>query len=202
MNFLAHCLLPYRHAPGDESLLLGNLLGDFVRGRRAFRALPVPTQQGILLHRLIDRFTDAAPPVRAFQKSFPRPFRRYAGIIMDVGFDHCLARDWSDWCDLPLDDFDAHVRDVLERHRDQVPDGLDRFMDYADRRGLFAGYADRDEILLTYRNIGRRMRRRNPLDRVDEIWDEFYPVLCRLFSDWFPELDAEVRRVVAGRAPD
>lgn len=184
MNFLAHCLL----ARGDDGLVMGALLGDFIRGREALYALPGPIRSGVRLHRRIDRYTDRSEPVQALRPRFPPPFRRYAGIVIDVGFDHCLARDWARWADGSLGDFDGEIRAVLARHEASIPEDLRRFMAYADRRGLFEAYRDPGEILFTLRNMGRRFARSNPLHRVREIWDEVLPPMQAAFDALFPEL--------------
>ncbi|MDX1381094.1 MAG: ACP phosphodiesterase [Xanthomonadales bacterium] len=184
MNFLAHCLL----ARGDDGLVMGALLGDFVRGRDALDALPGPIRSGVRLHRRIDRHTDRSEPVQALRPRFPSPFRRYAGIVIDVGFDHCLAKDWARWAEGSLEAFDAEIRAVLARHQPSVPHDLQRFINYADRRGLFAAYRDPGEILFTLANMGRRFARSNPLHRVGEIWDEVLPPMEAAFEALFPEL--------------
>lgn len=184
MNFLAHSLL----ARGDDGLMMGALLGDFVRGRDALDALPAPIRSGVRLHRRIDRHTDRSAPVHDLRPRFPPPFRRYAGIVIDVGFDHCLAKDWARWAEGSLEAFDAEIRAVLSRHEASVPPELERFMAYADRRGLFAAYRDPGEILFTLANMGRRFTRSNPLHRVGEIWDEVLPPMQVAFDALFPEL--------------
>lgn len=196
VNFLAHCFLADRHAPGDDGLLLGGMLGDFIRGRDAMAKLPDGIQQGILLHRHIDRVTDSAEPVSKFRHEFPTEFRRFAGIIMDVGFDHCLANNWNSWSDQSLESFDEQIREMLDRQARWVSEPLARFMAYADIRGLFTNYGDTEELLFTLTNMGRRVSRANPLHRVNEIWDEIHPGMCHLFHEWFPELNEAVAQWV------
>lgn len=181
MNFLAHLVL----AGDEEALRLGAMLGDFVRGRQALQAYSPGLRRGILLHRHIDVFTDRLPPVAALRRATPGEFRRYAGIIIDLAFDHELARRWPEYADMPLAAFDACVRDLLARNDVLLTGGLRRFMTYADRRGLFAAYRDESEILHSLRGIGRRLSRPNPLHRVDEIWAEFQPRAAAVFGPVF-----------------
>lgn len=188
MNYLAHLYL----ARGDEALMVGGLLGDHVRGLRALRIYPPRIRKGIRLHRRIDRFTDNHGVVKALRKQFPRPFRRYAGIIIDVAFDHELAERWSDYCEQPLESFDREVRECLSRHENLVPPPLARFMDYADRRGLFTAYREESELLYSLAGIGTRLKRRNPLDRVHTIWADVRPQCSAAFEAFFPDLQGEV----------
>ena len=188
MNYLAHCLL----ARQDEGLLLGGLLGDHVRGLRALLRFPPPVRRGIRLHRHIDRFTDHHVEVKALLVQFPKPFRRYAGIIVDLAFDHELARHWDQYADGPLEDFDREIRDVLDRNEDLVPERLAGFMRYADRRGLFAGYRDEQEMLYSLAGVGTRLRRSNPLGEVDTIWPEVRGPCAETFRIVFPLVQSEV----------
>jgi acyl carrier protein phosphodiesterase len=100
MNHLAHVLL----AGDDEALQLGGMLGDFVRGQPDPALFPAPVIRGIRLHRAIDSYTDGHPEVLAAKASLPPPYRRYAGILLDMWFDHLLARDFSHWSAQPLED--------------------------------------------------------------------------------------------------
>ena len=172
--------------------MLGGLFGDFIRGRRALRGFPVPIRQGIVLHRYIDRRTDHSAVVKKLRRVFPREFRRYAGIIIDLAFDHELAKRWKGYSETSLEDFDQGVREMLAGHDSLLPERLRGFMRYADRRGLFAAYRDESEIVHSLRGVGRRLSRSKPLHRVDEIWDEFEPVMSACFEPVFEEIQSEV----------
>jgi acyl carrier protein phosphodiesterase len=188
VNFLAHLVL----AGADDDLRMGAMLGDFVRGRSALQAFAPGVRTGILLHRRIDAFTDALPEIAALRAGFPGGFRRYGGIIIDLGLDHELARNWGRWNRQTLEGFDAGVREMLDRRAPEVPAELWRFMDYADRRGLFAAYRDRVEILHSLRGIGRRLSRHNPLHRVEDIWAPFEARLRRCFPPVFEAVQSDV----------
>ena len=188
MNYLAHLHL----VRGDEALMVGGLLGDHVRGLRALRKYPPRVRKGIRLHRRIDRWTDHHKQVKQLRRAFPAEYRRYAGIIIDVAFDHELARRWDEFSEVSLEDFDREVRDQLARHEDWVPDPLRRFMAYAERRGLFAAYAKESELMLSLAGVGTRLKRANPLDRVPEIWPEVGPVIAEAFETFYPLLQSVV----------
>lgn len=188
MNFLAHLHL-VRH---DDALMLGGLIGDFVRGRRALKRFPAPVIQGIKLHRRIDRFTDESEQVALLRPLFPGRFRRYAGIILDLAFDHELARNWALYCERPLETFDQDIRRLLANHEELLPPRLVRFMAYADRRGLFASYRDEDEMLISLAGIGQRLRRPNPLHRTREIWPDVRDPCRQGFKSFFPQLQGAV----------
>jgi len=188
VNFLAHLYL----AGDDEALRLGALLGDFVRGRAALEDYSPALRDGIRMHRHVDSFVDSLEPVVRLREALQPPFRRYAGIIVDLGFDHELARRWPAFSTQPLAAFDREVRELLARHADLVPEGLERFMRYADRRGLFAAYAQPEEVLHSLRGVGRRLSRPNPLHRVEEVWGELQPRMESAFEPVLEALQSEV----------
>jgi acyl carrier protein phosphodiesterase len=196
MNFLAHLLL----AGDDEGLRLGAMLGDFVRGRQALTEFDDAIQRGIMLHRHIDAFTDSLPGVIELRSWFLPPFRRYGGIIIDLAFDYKLANRWSAYSETSLEGFDQGVREMLARHDGQLPERLKGFMRYADRRGLFAAYRQESEILHSLRGVGRRLSRPNPLHRVDEIWNDFEPLVSACFETVYKEIQSDVGEWLKSRS--
>lgn len=90
MNFLAHIYLS-----GDNELIrIGNFMADGIRGK-AFENFPPDIRRGILLHRAIDTFTDAHPVFRKSTKRLHLKYHHYSGVIVDVFYDHFLAKNWS-----------------------------------------------------------------------------------------------------------
>lgn len=160
MNYLAHTWLA-RHS--DEALL-GGLLGDFVHGQVALLDWPPAVTQEILLHRRIDRFTDTHPAITAVRASFGE-LRRYAGIVLDVYFDHLLARDWARWNDQPLSDFTARVYHVLDAHRDQLPPRLKRIAPHMAAEDWLGSYRHRDTVDGAIRGISTRLSRKGEMLR-------------------------------------
>ena len=188
MNFLAHLHL----AGDDDGLRLGALLGDFTKGKLALRKYPEGVQTGIELHRFIDSTTDQVPAVADLRRQIDKPFRRYAGIIIDLALDHELALRWERYSDQSLEDFDAGVRELLANTDVFIPRRLRSFMDYADRQGLFAAYREEKEVLRSLRGVGGRLLRPNPLHRVDEIWTGLKPAFSECFERTYPAIQSEV----------
>jgi acyl carrier protein phosphodiesterase len=143
---------------------------------------------------------DSLPEIAALREWFPSDFRRYGGIIIDLAFDHELALDWEQRGPQPLEAFDAGVREMLAGRDSEVPAGLRRFMAYADRRGLFAAYREKSEILHSLRGIGRRLSRPNPLHRVDEIWDPFEARVRLCFASVFDRIQSDVADWLSSRS--
>ena len=183
MNLLAHALLA---APDDE-LMFGGLIGDFVRGR-IDPTLPPTVGAGVALHRAIDVYTDAHAEVLRARTLFAPPFRRYAGILLDVWFDHLLARDWPDHGTGTLDDFSRHVRDLLDACRDLVPERMRGFVTYLGAHDLPRGYRDAAMIGDVLRGMSRRLSRENPLAEALPVLVALDAPLERHFRVFFPEL--------------
>ncbi|PNS08969.1 ACP phosphodiesterase [Solilutibacter silvestris] len=193
MNYLAHAWLA-RHS---DDAILGALLGDFVHGQAALLDWPPEVRTEILRHRHIDRYTDTHPAVAAARVQFG-DLRRYAGIALDVYFDHCLARDWSRWNDGPLDDFTARVYRVLQEHRDTLPPRLQAIAPHMAAHDWLGSYGERASVDRAMRGIATRLSRNGdrliaclPVLRENEAsinatFDAFFPDLvtaAALMSD-------------------
>lgn len=197
MNHLAHVLL----AGDDEELQLGGMLGDFVHGRPDSLQFPPRVIAGIQLHRAIDVYTDAHPEVLAAKALLPSPYRRYAGILLDMWFDHCLARDFSRWSGLSLQARSDALRALLQRYDALLPPALRRFRGYMEVHGLPAGYADRDVLGHALAGIGQRLSRANPLDSALPVLVAREPELQQRFEVFFPQLQEFAREWITRQTP-
>jgi acyl carrier protein phosphodiesterase len=194
MNHLAHALL----AGDDDGLRLGGMLGDFVHGQPD-PALPAGVIAGIRLHRAIDTYTDAHPQVLAAKALLQPPYRRYAGILLDMWFDHCLARDFAQWSAIPLAPFSLSLRQLLQRQQALLPPALRRFLAYMEANDLPAGYARIETIGRAIAGIGQRLSRANPLDSALPPLLAIEAPLQAHFEAFFPELQAFAAAWMAAR---
>ena len=183
MNHLAHVLL----AGADSERRLGGVLGDFVRGTPD-PSLPSGVREGIALHRAIDGYTDRHPDVLAARALFEPPYRRYAGIALDMWFDHLLARDFERWSTRPLVAFSADLRELLRRYDALLPATAQRFARYMQANDLPTGYADPAVLERALAGIGQRLRRDNPLDRMLPVLQALDAPLQERFEAFFPQL--------------
>lgn len=189
MNYLAHVYLA-RHA---DDAMLGALLGDFVFGTSGPDAWPPPVRAEILRHRRVDRFTDAHPAVVAARSLFPDGKRRYAGIVLDVFYDHCLARDWARWSDEPLDAFSARFYAVLLAHRDALPERLRGLAPRFAAHDWFGSYRERANVDLAVTRIATRLSRNGHalVACLDDL-ARHEPAISASFDTFFPDLVAFV----------
>jgi acyl carrier protein phosphodiesterase len=195
MNHLAHALL----AGLDEDLQLGGVLGDFVRGTPD-PSLPERVRQGIALHRAIDGYTDRHPQVLAARALFPAPYRRYAGIALDMWFDHCLARDFRRWSVVPIEAYSESLRALLQRQEALLPASAQRFVRYMEANGLPAAYADPQMLGRALAGIGQRLQRDNPLDRMLPVLQALDAPLQARFEVFFPQVRDFAARWPGGEA--
>lgn len=142
MNFLAHVYL----APTDDAFQAGNLMGDFVRGRVERLALPPELADGIRLHRHIDSFSDAHPLVRRSRRRFHGTRRRVAGIVVDMAYDHFLARHWARFDDRPLTAFTRGVYERLAAQAGHLPPRLERLLPVMRDGDWLASYGTLDAL--------------------------------------------------------
>ena len=160
MNYLAHL-----HLGGPQpAQLLGSLYGDFVKGRLQGQ-WPDEIERAIQLHRRIDAFTDAHPRVAALRERFAPGRRRYAGIVLDVYFDHLLARDWNRWrgstdaTDVPLDAFSARAYRVLHDRLDVLPPRLQAIAPRMAEGDWFGSYRARAGVDRAVTRMSHRLSR-------------------------------------------
>lgn len=182
MNYLAHLHLGGQR-PGQ---LLGSLYGDFVKGRLQGQFDP-EVEAAIALHRRIDVFTDRHPLVDIALGRFNETRRRYAGIVLDVFFDHCLARDWTLYADRPLEQFTADVYQVLSRER-QLPERLAKIAPHMVANDWLGSYREFEVLEQVLRGISRRLSRPEELAGAMAELRRLYEPLSEDFSLFYPQL--------------
>lgn len=182
MNYLAHL-----HLGGPQpGQLLGSLYGDFVKGSLQGHYAP-DIEAAIRLHRRIDVFTDGHPLVRVAVARFPAERRRYAGILLDLFFDHCLACHWDDYADEPLALFTGRVYRTLAAEA-ELPGRLALIaprMAEQDWLGSYREFAVFERVLP---NMQRCLSRPEGLDGALVELERLYPQLLEDFRAFYPEL--------------
>lgn len=186
MNFLAHLYL----SPPTPDARLGSLLGDFVKGPVEAAGYNAEIAAGIRLHRRIDTFTDAHPVVAGSRARIEPPLRRYAGVLVDVFYDHFLAADWAEHHDASLAAFSRGVYAELERTAHPVPEHFAGMVRHLVRDDWFGAYATIDGIDLTLRRMSRRARPGNPLGDGAAALARAYDGLREDFRAFLPKVRA------------
>ncbi|MEG4007275.1 ACP phosphodiesterase [Microcoleus sp. Pol11C1] len=183
MNYLAHLFL----SEGTPESLIGNLLGDFVKGS-AVNLYSEEIRKGIDLHRKVDSYTDSHPIVRSSKSLVSSHRRRFAGVLIDVFYDHFLAKNWLEYSEIPLRDFSQDVYKILQDNRDILPDSLQRVLPTIIARDLLSSYQEIAEIGITLTRMSARLKRTNNLASGIEDLTANYQRLESDFRDFFPDL--------------
>lgn len=193
MNYLAHL-----HLGGQRpAQLLGSLYGDFVKGPVAGR-FPDELAQAIQLHRSIDAFTDSHPLIKQAIARFPAERRRYAGIVLDVFFDHCLARDWAHYAEVPLPAFTRKVYGVLAAEP-ELPERLARIAPHMAAHDWLGSYQDFAVLEQVLAGIARRLSRPQGLAGAMQELRDLYQPLSADFAEFYPILQDFAQAALAER---
>lgn len=189
LNHLAHFAL----AGEDPELVVGNFLGDYVKGRLDDQ-YPPGIIRGIRLHRAVDSFTDQHAIVKQGHKRFSDSFRRYAGIMTDVYFDYLLARHWHNFYAVPLEDFSRRTLSMLLADGG-LPAKAEQTATRMQQHNSLAGYGNSAFVRNAFTHISGRLKRVNPLlnafeqcslhhDGLLSDLEAFYPCLMEYCDDW------------------
>jgi acyl carrier protein phosphodiesterase len=172
--------------------MLGNFIADFVKGDVEGR-FPREVVEGIRHHRRADWFTDSHEVFAASRRLVSGPRRRYAGVIIDVLYDHFLALNWDRYCSTGLDEFVGRVYENLEQHHDVgVPHPVPMVIEKMMREDWLRSYRTVEGIDRTFRRISRRVRRENPLGTAIEELERNHDLLLDHFHSFFPQAMARL----------
>ncbi|ASJ72224.1 ACP phosphodiesterase [Granulosicoccus antarcticus] len=189
MNFLAHTLLGFENA----DLIAGQVCGDFVRGSQ-LQHFPAGVEAGIRLHRHLDVFTDSHPALQAARGQMNDVPYRFSGIVIDVLFDHFLARQWSRFSQLSLSGHASSVHAALALHEPLLPPRLLRFMTVLESERILERNVDLSAIKQTLARLSRRSERFAPLAIDVEHLSRLVDHLQGPFESFHPDLQVAARR--------
>lgn len=183
LNHLAHLFL----APNSREARIGSLLGDFIRGVNPDN-LPTEVRLGLQHHRAVDAFTDRHPDVLASKRLFSHRRRRFAGVALDVLYDHYLLRHWREFSDRDPECFIREVYLDLEQGRHLMPERMIVVTRRMIEHDWFTAYADLDNIGFALDRIATRIRFANRFSGIIEEIRENDQELEQRFLVFFPQL--------------
>ena len=187
MNYLAHFLL----SGDDEDLRLGNLLGDVVKGRVERYDHPGTTPRmrtGIRLHRTIDSFVDRHAAVRRSKQRIASRYGRLSGAIVDVYYDHVLAREWHRHGKGALPDFADDVYRTLRGNLERLPVAVHPLVQAMSRGDWLAGYADLTRVARALRGMAQRHAVAAGIGTASEELEAHYDAISADFAELFPDV--------------
>ncbi|NRT10758.1 ACP phosphodiesterase [Flavobacterium sp. 14A] len=187
MNFLAHIYLS-----GDNDFIkIGNFMADGIRGKH-FEEFPVDIQTGITIHRAIDTFTDAHPVFRQSTKKLHARYHHYAGVIVDVFYDHFLAKNWSSYSNENLEEFIQNFYESLRQNQDVLTEKTIGFMPYMFEQNWLSSYQTVAGINNILTQMDGRTKNKSKMRFATEELQEYYTEFKEEFTVFFEDLRAHV----------
>jgi acyl carrier protein phosphodiesterase len=183
MNFLAHLYL----SGSSPEILTGNFIGDYVKGS-AYEQYPEEIKYGILLHRKIDSFTDAHPVFKRTKNHFISRYHKYAGVVVDIIYDHFLANEWEKYSFVPLAGFINDVYDVLLSRFDQLPARVQGFLPCFVVYNWLSCYNSLDGLEKVIRRMTVKTSLPDQTDFMMEVIRKKYDQISHEFNLFFPDL--------------
>ena len=181
MNFLAHTYL----SGCSEEIIVGNFMGDYVKGRN-YLLFPELVKKGILIHRDIDTFTDMHPITRRSKLRVAAKYHKYAGIIIDIFYDHFLASLWDNFSTLPLDEFVNRSYDLLKRNYKVLPEAIKTWFPTFLENNWMMAYQTVDGIELVLERMAANTSLPNHAEYAVEVLSDQYENFKDDFLEFFP----------------
>ena len=177
--------------------MIGNFIADSIRGKE-YRQFPIGVQRGILLHRAIDTFTDHHPTTRKSSKRLHDKYSHYSRVIVDIFYDHFLARNWAMYHQAPLPEYVDAFYDLLESRFEILPPAVQKMMPYMIADNWLVSYSHMDGIARVLQGMNRRTRNRSGMDRaIEDLWLH-YDKFETEFQSFFEELVIFSRQKASG----
>lgn len=183
MNYLAHAYLSFDH----PQVLAGNLISDFVKGKKKSGFLP-GIQKGIELHRSIDQYTDSHPATKEAKQVFRNTYRLYSGAFVDVVYDHFLANDENEFSESSLLEFTGRIYLVMESYLDQVPPPFARMFYYMQKENWLFHYRSVWGIEKSFGGLVRKAAYLTESDTACKIFETHYQLLSDCYRQFWKEM--------------
>ena len=183
MNYLAHAYLSF----GDSDILAGNMISDFVKGKKKFE-YPGRILSGILLHRKIDEYTDTHPATRQAKEFLKTSAGPYAGSFVDIVYDHFLANDTYEFEEGRLLEFAQNTYFQLEAYEKWLPEKFRMFFYHMRTQNWLYHYRETEGIHQSFHGLCRRAKYIDNPDPVFEAFIKHYEELKMSYEIFFPHV--------------
>lgn len=185
MNFLAHLYL----ANTDKEIIIGNFIADTIKGNK-FHHFSDKIQFGIKMHRAIDVFTDEHPIFRQSKRRLDDKYRLYKGVIIDIIYDHFLAKNWLQYSTTPLDVFSQEIYTLLYDHFEILPDRAKHLLPYMSNQNWLYSYRTIHGITSILHDMNVRTKGLSKMNEAVVDLKENYTIFEKDFTAFFKELEA------------
>ena len=183
MNYLAHLIL----SEDFEFIKIGNFIADAIKGRK-YELYPDKIQVGILLHRQIDWFTDNHTIVKQSKRRLDSKYGHYKGVIIDIFYDHFLAKNWKEYSDIPLKEFTGDFYMILHENFDILPERTQYLYAFMKEQDWLTNYANLDGIERVLIGMNRRTKGVSQMHLAINDLKEHYLDFEKDFSLFFKKL--------------
>ncbi|WP_422360155.1 ACP phosphodiesterase [Reichenbachiella sp.] len=183
MNYLSHLYLSF----GDEPITIGNFIADFVKGKK-YLEYPLGVQHGILIHREIDNYADNHPIFLEGKRRLAKEYRHYAGVIMDVYYDHFLSKNWSDYSEEELKVFCQRHYKLLNDNQSLLPEKCSYLLGYMETGDWLYNYQFLEGIQFALSGMSRRTSFKSGMERAVKNLTEDYDRFELEFQAFFKEI--------------
>ncbi len=183
MNFLAHLYL----SGDDEEVITGNFIADHVKGN-SVNKYSTGIQSGIFLHREIDKFTDMHPVFLKTKERLNGNYRKYAGVVADMFYDHFLSADWNDYSAESLENFTHRMHSILIKRFPVLPEKSQRFIAYMKKFDWFVGYGTFEGLGRALNGMAIRTPFKSGMENAVKDLKTDYSLYRKEFQKFFPEI--------------
>ena len=183
MNYLAHLLL----SGTNQNVLIGNFMADSIKGS-AYKNYSDGVQRGILLHRQIDTHTDTHPNFKTSTKRLHQNYGHYSGVIVDIFFDHFLAKNWKHYSSISLADYAQKCYAILNKNIQMMPEKAQYILPYMTKGNWLLSYASIEGISSVLSGMNRRTNGRSGMDKATIELQQFYSEFEADFKIVFKDL--------------
>lgn len=183
MNYLAHAYLSFN----EPEIVVGNLISDFVKGKKKFD-YSAGIQNGILLHRAIDNFTDTHDATRQAREVFRPHYRLYAGAFVDVVYDHFLATDKNEFTPASLLQFSENTYTIVEPYLAVLPETFQQVFPYMRQYNWLNNYQYTTGIEKSLAGLVRRAAYLSESATAFALFQTHYQHLRACYNNFFPAL--------------
>ncbi len=191
MNFLAHIYL----SGEDELLKIGNFAADSIRGKE-YLTYPLKIQQGVILHREIDTYTDTHPIWRQSKKIIVPQYNHYAAVIVDMYYDHFLAKNWNQYSQVPLEQYaDVFYQSLIDNY-EILPPKIKSFLHIMIAENWLVLYRTTGGLEYILSQMNKRSKGISKMRFATKELIENYPDFETQFTAFFEDLKEHIIRFI------
>ncbi|MGB0891014.1 MAG: ACP phosphodiesterase [Flavobacteriaceae bacterium] len=183
MNFLAHIYL----SNNNTNIIIGNYIADHIKGNK-LQEYPEEIQKGIQLHRAIDTYTDTHKTVRKSKRRLHDRYGHYDGVIIDIFYDHFLAKNWDNYSAIPLEVYSKSIYNLLNENENILPERSIQFLRYMIEYDILYNYQSLEGIQKVLNGMNYRTKGKSQMNLAIEDLQLLNKELEEDFTTFFEDL--------------